>query len=185
MPHVTELAHRVLRPAIGLGAWAVDTTVGNGYDTEFLSVCVGPHGRVFGFDVQAQALAATAARVRNAPNVTLFHDGHEHFSARLPAEAKGRLAAIMFNLGYLPGAEKSVTTQTSTTLQALQQALDYLAIGGVVTLALYPGHPAGRIEAGAVHEYAQRLPPVFAATLVDRLNATNTAPQLVIIERLR
>jgi predicted methyltransferase len=185
MPHATELAHRILRPAIAPGAWVVDATVGNGHDTQFLAACVGPTGRVFGFDVQAHALAATADRVQGLSQVTLIHAGHEELHARLPAEAKGRLAAVMFNLGYLPGASKDVTTKTETTLAALSQALELLGVGGIVTMVLYPGHPSGREEAAALRDAAHRLPTSFAASITERLNAVSAAPQLLIIERLR
>jgi predicted methyltransferase len=185
MPNVTELAHRIVRPALAPGAWAVDATAGNGHDTVFLAACVGSWGRVFGFDVQASALAATAERVKGLPQVTLIHAGHEELQARLPAEASSRLAAVMFNLGYLPGAAKDVTTTAGTTLAALSQALELLCVGGLVTMALYPGHPAGLEEAEAVRRAAQRTPPTFAATMTERLNAVSAAPQLLIIERLR
>jgi predicted methyltransferase len=185
MLHVTEIAHRIVRPALAPGAWVVDATVGNGHDTLFLAAGVGPAGRVFGFDVQASALAATAGRVSGLSHVTLIHAGHEELQARLPATAKRRLAVVMFNLGYLPGAARAVTTRTETTLAALRQALDLLCIGGLVTMALYPGQPAGLAEAEAVRHAARALPAAFAASTTERLNAVNAAPHLLMIERLR
>ena len=38
------------------GDCAVDYTMGNGHDTEFLSKTVGENGRVFAFDIQPSAL---------------------------------------------------------------------------------------------------------------------------------
>ena len=185
MPDMTELAHQVLRGSIAPGALVVDATVGNGHDTLFLAGCVGPTGRVFGFDIQEQALAATAARVRGLSQVTLFHNGHEELGQRLPADAKARLAAVMFNLGYLPGAAKDLATQMQTTLAALDQALDLLCVGGLVTMVLYSGHPGGREEADAVRSMAKGLPATFTATLSERINSVSAAPELLIIERLR
>jgi predicted methyltransferase len=185
MPNVTELAHRIVRPAVTTGAWVVDATAGNGHDTAFLAECVGVAGRVFAFDVQAEALAATVERAKGTPQVTLIHAGHEQLQVRLPPDAKGRVAAVMFNLGYLPGAAKNITTTAETTLAALSQALELLCVGGLVTIALYPGHPAGLEEAEAVRRAAQRAPPAFAATMTERLNAVSAAPQLLVMERLR
>ena len=125
MIRATELAQLVLRQTIKPGDWAVDATVGNGHDTLFLAQRVGPPGRVFGFDVQAAALASAAERVLGLDQITLFHAGHEHLAERLPAEAKGRLAAAMFNLGYLPGGSHEIVTRTQTTLAGLSQALDH------------------------------------------------------------
>jgi predicted methyltransferase len=181
----TDLAHvlldRVLRP----GDWAVDATVGNGHDTVWLAHRVGPSGRVFGFDVQAAALAAAAARVEGLAQVELLHSGHERLAERLPPEAKGRLAAVMFNLGYSPGGAKEIVTRGETTIAALGQALAYLAIGGCVTLVLYTGHPGGAEEAVAVRDPAQGLPVDFAVTRCARLNAARAAPELIVIERVR
>ena len=46
------------------GDVAVDFTMGNGHDTEFLSKTVGPTGHVFAFDVQEMALASTSEHLK-------------------------------------------------------------------------------------------------------------------------
>jgi predicted methyltransferase len=183
MLRATEFAHHLLQQALQPGAWAVDATVGNGHDTLFLAQIVGPTGRVFGFDVQAAALAVAAQRVANCPQVSLFHAGHEEFQARLPDAANGRLAAIMFNLGYLPGAPKETITLSETTLSALQQAVPWLQIGGLLTVILYPGHSGGETEASVVRDFAASLPPAFAVSQYRRLNSRAPAPELLIVER--
>ena len=48
------------------GDVAVDFTMGNGHDTEFLSRTVGEYGHVFAFDVQEQALASTSERLEKS-----------------------------------------------------------------------------------------------------------------------
>ena len=59
----------------------------------------------------------------------------------------------MFNLGYLPGGDKSVTTLRTTTLEAIRKAVDKLTVGGVLTVTIYPGHPEGKIEGELIEEY--------------------------------
>lgn len=184
MMRATDLAHLLVRQSLKPGDWAVDATVGNGHDLRFLAQIVGPSGRVFGFDVQESALGRAAALVRGAGQVTFVKCGHERMAERLPIEAKGRLGAVMFNLGYLPGGAKDVATLTDTTLCALEQALSFINTGGIVTLVLYRGHPGGEEEAEAVALFAQRLPVEFAAHRYARLNALRRAPELVVIERL-
>jgi predicted methyltransferase len=179
----TDLAHVLVRQALRPGAIAVDATTGNGGDTAFLADCVGVTGRVFGFDVQEAALAAAAGRLGGASNVTLIHGGHEHLARHLPAHAKGSLAAVMFNLGYLPGSSKTIVTRPVTTLAALDQALAWLAPGGIVTLVLYTGHPGGAEEAAAVRARAGDLPSPFSATHCARINARDPAPELIAITR--
>ena len=51
------------------GDVAVDFTMGNGHDTEFLSKTVGPDGHVFAFDVQEMALASTAEHLRESAHM--------------------------------------------------------------------------------------------------------------------
>ena len=50
------LAREVILQAVRPGDVAVDATMGNGHDTLMLCEAVGPEGRVYAFDVQAQAL---------------------------------------------------------------------------------------------------------------------------------
>ena len=141
MLRLTDMAHDLIRAAIAPGAWVVDATVGNGHDTATLADAVGPTGHVIGFDAQAAALASVRVRLGAIQNVTLHHCGHEHLAAHLPVEARHRLSAVMFNLGYLPGAEKAVITRAETTIAALGQAVAHLAVGGRISVMLYTGHP--------------------------------------------
>jgi SAM-dependent methyltransferase len=185
MLRATDHAHLLIQPVLYPGAWAVDATVGNGHDTLFLAQQVGPTGRVFGFDIQAEALASARPKLAGLSHVMLTHGGHEHLARDLPDEAKGKLTAVMFNLGYLPGATKGVTTSIASTLSALAQALDCLAVGGRITLVLYPGHPGGAEEAAAVRAYADDLPAGFAAALCVRIKPLRPAPELLVIEKHR
>jgi hypothetical protein len=88
----------------------------------------------------------------------LVHDGHQHFAQHLPAEFRGRLAAVMFNLGWLPGHDKTCITRTETTLVATAAALEWLRPGGVLLIVVYPGHAGGGDESSAVATWACALP---------------------------
>ena len=48
------------------GDVAVDFTMGNGHDTEFLSKTVGENGHVYDFDIQEQAVASTSENLKKA-----------------------------------------------------------------------------------------------------------------------
>ena len=185
--NILKFAHEKAGQALAPGGWAVDATAGNGHDTRFLAEAVGPGGRVWGFDVQAEALRATRRRLEArglAEHVTLLKKGHEQMQAALPPEADGRVQAVMFNLGYLPGADKARTTQPSTTLPALDAASALLAEGGVLTVASYTGHAGGTEEALAVRRWAEALAQErFRALSYRFLNQKNDPPQLVIVER--
>lgn len=183
MMRATELAHLLLHQSLNSGDWALDATVGNGHDTLFLAKSVGRSGRVFGFDVQATAIAATAIRVEEHPQVTLFHAGHETLADHLPKD--GQLAGAMFNLGYLPGGPREIMTHADTTLAGLGQVLERLKIGGLLTLVLYPGHSGGDSEAEAVRAFAKSLGEEFVVAQFKRFNANRPAPELLAIERTR
>ena len=185
MMRVTDLAQLLVARVLSAGDCAVDATVGNGHDTLFLAKAVGPSGRVYGFDVQAEALAMARRTVAGMENVTLFHAGHERMADHLPAEAEGQIAAAMFNLGYLPGADAAVITRAETTLSALDLALILVRVGGVVSVVVYPGHDGGAGEADAVRAWARALPGEFAASVHARVNTRTPAPELILIERLR
>jgi predicted methyltransferase len=154
MAAFTELAHETVREHLRTGDVVIDATVGNGHDTAFLARLVGPTGRVFGFDVQAEAIRRVGAVSR--VNVTLIQGDHARMTELLPREVIGGVAAVMFNLGYLPGGDKVVTTTTASTLAALDAAWSALRNGGVLTVVAYRGHPGGLAEADAVRDHLRR-----------------------------
>jgi glycine/D-amino acid oxidase-like deaminating enzyme len=156
---LTESAHTIIRTVLRPGDIAIDATAGNGYDTQFLAECVGPSGKVFSFDIQATALAATSERLKAAGlnNVTLLHRSHAELHSALVELAAGSVSAVMLNLGYLPGGDKSLTTQIESTTAAIRGGLSMLAPGGMMTIVAYPGHPGGSEEAAAVEELLNGL----------------------------
>ena len=158
-PRPTVLAQDLLRPMIRPGDLVIDATAGNGHDTIFLAECAGEAGRVLAFDVQDAALASARQRVESAGfamRVEFFHESHAGMGNHASA---GSVAAIMFNLGYLPGEDHDLTTEVDETIAALESAARLLRNGGVLSVVCYPGHPAGAIEATAVENWMNDLAP--------------------------
>jgi len=190
---VLSMARRLvaerLRPGGGdsRGGPAVDATAGGGVDTLFLARTVGPGGCVYAFDVQEAALARTRERLaqHNADaglaRVELLLAGHERMLELAPAEAHGRVQAVMFNLGYLPGGDTAVITKPGTTLAAMEAALALLAPGGVLTAVLYPGHAGGDAEAQAVSAWAAGIPSAIAQAMQYRFVQKPHAPYLLAL----
>ena len=139
------------------GDVCVDFTMGNGYDTEFLSRTVGESGHVYAFDIQAQAVESTAKHLEEVgcpKNYTLIHDSHHNVKSYV----KEPIKAGMFNLGYLPrSGRKEVTTMRKTTMPAVEAALSLLADDGILMVAVYPGHEEGRLEGEMLERYFATL----------------------------
>ncbi|UFS71355.1 class I SAM-dependent methyltransferase [Geomonas sp. RF6] len=178
------LAHFFLRERLRSGDVAVDATCGNGQDTLLLARLVGARGRVWGFDVQASAIAATHAllEVHGVSScVELIHGGHERLAQFVPPGVR----AVVFNLGYLPGSETPLTTTPENTIAALGQAAELLARGGFILICVYTGHEGGPEEAEAVEEWCRALSPkLFNAWSSRQLNRPAVAPYLVVVEKV-
>jgi len=156
---LTQFAHDWLASRIPTGSIAIDATAGNGHDTLALARLVGPSGQVFAFDIQAEALAATRQRLDEHGYhwVELLQRSHAELNDWIPQQHFGRIAAIVYNLGYLPGGEHGVITTAETTLAALRQSTAWLAEGGALSVLAYRGHDGGRNETEAVARFFDEL----------------------------
>ncbi|MBN2910734.1 class I SAM-dependent methyltransferase [Polycladomyces sp. WAk] len=186
VPAVLSFSHALVRQAVGEGGIAVDATAGNGHDTLFLAECVGSAGKVYAFDIQQEALCRTKQRLSErgiADRVSLFHAGHHEMDRYLPDETRGKLQAVMFNLGYLPHGDPAIITRPETTLPALETSTVWLAPGGVLSVVLYTGHPGGQEEAEHVLQWAQSLSPKAFQVMHYQLLNRKQAPSLVLVEK--
>ena len=177
------LAAEALERAVSPGDTVIDATMGNGHDTLFLCRLAGEAGRVYAFDVQAEAVARTRElldREGVADRATLLCLGHEHMAEVVD----GPVDAVMFNLGWLPGAEHGVTTRVETTLQAADAALTLLKPEGLLTICVYPGHDEGTRELNALTAWAASLDPRrYDALMKHYMNQPNDPPVLIAVKR--
>lgn len=189
-----EMAHWMLKDIINTNDVVVDATMGNGYDTQFLAEL---GANVYAFDVQEEALNATEKRLDDAgiknqifeknlsnlltePSVNLVLSGHE----KLSEYVKEPIKAAIFNLGYLPKADKSVVTKADTTLTALEALTNQLVVGGRIAIMIYYGHEGGMEEKDAVIKWTSSLPQKdWEVTSYAPLNQIHTPPILVLIEK--
>jgi len=177
-------AQELLAEALYEGAVAVDGTMGGGGDALFLCERVGETGRVYAFDVQQDAVDRTRERLAEAglaARAILHCAGHE----RIPEFVREPVDAAAFNLGWLPGGDKAVTTRVGTTIAALDACLMLLKTRGIITVCAYPGHPEGEAELRAVTAWASALPDNFQVMLRAFLNPARPAPALFAVQRIR
>ena len=113
------LAARLVHPRL-----CVDATCGNGGDTAFLCRLTAPEGRVLGFDIQPEAIASTRARLEQAGVPAGQYALHCDSHARLLQYVQpGTADAVMFNFGWLPGADHAVFSTADSSIPALEAAL--------------------------------------------------------------
>ena len=166
-----------LRP----GDVAVDYTMGRGHDTEFLSKTVGKDGKVYAFDIQLDAVNSSAENLKKAgcePNYTLFNVSHH----RVKEFVHEKVRAGMFNLGYLPGSDRKVTTMHETTLAAIDSAIEIMDRDAIILIAIYPGHAEGELEGRLVGEKLAKLDRHFYTVACFKMLNSPTSPYFYIVE---
>uniref|UniRef100_A0A2P2J7L5 Uncharacterized protein LOC105646173 n=1 Tax=Rhizophora mucronata TaxID=61149 RepID=A0A2P2J7L5_RHIMU len=118
-------------------------------------------GCVYGLDIQRDALASTSSLLDGAVTpkekalVKLFSICHSRMEEVVPEN--NPVSLVAFNLGYLPGGDKAITTVPETTVAALNAAARILVPGGLISLVIYVGHPGGREELEVVEAFASGL----------------------------
>lgn len=173
-----EAVGRVLRA----GDTAVDATVGNGFDTCFMSRLLGESGQLTGFDVQQSALEATRRRLESEglSNVKLLRRGHETLGEVFEENS---VSAAMFNLGYLPRHDHKIITQAKTSVQAIRSAMKVLKPGGVMTVLAYRGHDGSQEEFEAVERLLLDEGKHYDLQQVDSTPAKSTSPILFVLRK--
>ena len=172
-----QFAHQTWKTHLKPGAIAIDATCGNGYDTRALAELNPSH--LYVFDIQEKALKAAKEKTQGFKNISYHLQCHSNFDL-----IEGLVALIVYNLGYLPGGDKSLTTSVKTTLQSLKNGLDILKMGGMISCMLYPGHLEGFKEKSSVLKLAQVLSPEkFQVSHHTHLNRSK-APSLLLIQKI-
>lgn len=181
------MAQRWIAERVTSGGFVIDATAGGGVDTLALAQLVGAKGTVLAFDIQQDALDKTAVRLQQYKDqtalatVSLICDSHANMAQYV--EQAGTVEAIMFNLGYFPGGDERIITIPSSTIEALEQSLQLLKVGGIITCMLYPGHAGGDTEADVVQQWASALPVERAQCVIYRQLQRHNAPYLIGIEK--
>jgi len=177
------IAADVLQQVVREGDTVIDATLGNGHDTVMLAGLVGETGHVIGFDIQPDAVERTAARLTESglrDRCELYAEGHQHIADRVHSPVR----AAVFNLGWLPGGDKRITTLWETTHTAISAALALLEKDGVCTICAYPGHEEGDRERFALMDWLASLRPQEFNVLHHRfLNAGPGAPECFVIQK--
>src|SRR3989344_2167298 len=156
-PHL-KLAKRYWEDLLSVGDVAIDATCGNGHDTLFLAK--KPLSYLLAIDIQLAALESAKTLLKThlseeeQKRVIFTQASHEKLDQfHLPAPPR----LIVYNLGFLPGGDTSVTTKTESTIASISSALSILAPLGAVSITCYPGHEEGKKEEEALLHFARSL----------------------------
>lgn len=178
--NVTMMTKMMLPHFVKEGDRCIDATTGNGHDTLYLAQLVGESGFVYGFDVQELAIEMTHDKMKGYKNYQLICDGHQNMADYID-EA---IDFIIFNLGYLPKADKAIKTLKDTTLQAIDSSLRLLKKNGILWVVVYPGHEEGQEESHALIDYLESLEQKkFSVMKTAFINQRNNPPYILAIEK--
>lgn len=148
-PHLNQ-AYLYWKDLLKADDTVIDATCGNGKDSLRLTELV-PQGHVYTLDIQEAALQKARALIPHS-NITYLLQSH----VILPSTP---VKLIVYNLGYLPGGNKDLTTMTATTLESLAKAAQLITIGGTLSITCYPGHEEGAREEQAIQRWVEDLDP--------------------------
>ena len=159
-----QLAHNYWKSLLKPGDHAVDATCGNGKDLLVLAQAVVDSnnlisGQVYALDLQPQALE-NAQNYIASQNPTLlnciqwFSQCHSQFPVMSKAPK-----LVVYNLGFLPGSDKTLTTLWPTTYLSITNACKLIAVGGVISVSVYTGHFQGLEESENLMKFVASLNP--------------------------
>lgn len=159
-----SLAHSYWLDYLKIGDTAIDATCGNGHDTLFIAknVLGINQGQLYSLDIQAQALKEAREKLSKnlspelIERIEFIQSCHSCFPIAIKPKT---VKLIVYNLGYLPGGNKNVTTSFETTLTSIENAMDLVADDGLISITCYPGHHAGKIEQTKIVSFIEQLHP--------------------------
>lgn len=171
------------------GDVCIDATAGNGNDTVYLARLAGETGCVHAIDIQKQAIENTEKLLKTTDpekhldDRTVLHlMSHENIRDCAPDES---VSMIVFNFGYLPGGDHSISTEKETSLKAVSKSLQLLKPEGVLLLCIYSGGDTGYEERDALLRWAEELDPRrYLVLKTEYANRRNDPPIPVAIVRI-
>lgn len=179
---ITQYCHERIQQMIKKPLLCIDATAGTGKDTVFLAKYAEKKGRVISMDIQEMAIEQTRTRLAKeqlSDRVEVVLDSHAHIDKYAK---EGSVSIIMFNLGYLPGGDHSLSTKAETTIEALKKGLRLLQEGGMISLLIYSGGDSGFDEKNQVLAWLRDLPDDKYTVLVEAFyNKPNNPPLPVYI----
>lgn len=157
----------------------IDMTLGNGHDSYWLKEAY-PQAELIGFDIQKKAIANSKKRLEAFEKVELYLESHD----KILDFVKEEVDFAIYNLGFLPGGDKEITTEKETVISSLKDLLSLLKRGGLVLMTCYPGHLEGRKEGEAVEEFLLELNQrEYTVSKFQFINQINNPPCVFSVQK--
>lgn len=182
-PHIL-LAHKTWREHLKPGMNVIDATLGNGKDTFEIAKMLSCKGNIYCFDIQKEAIDKANVYLEaylgkdELSKITFFEKSHICFDP-----IKAPIDLIIYNLGYLPSGDKSITTMTNSTLKSLDNACKLLSKNGMISLTCYPGHAEGNKEQAAILQYLMTFSSNEYLICHHSWINRRSAPSLIIVQK--
>lgn len=171
----SSLTHYIINTYVKEKKVAIDGTLGNGFDTDFLA---NNFETVYAFDIQK--IACDKYNEKKQENVIVINDSHHKFLEYINTKVN----CIVYNLGFLPGGDKSITTNYDSSIESIKIGLDILESSGLMLIASYRGHEEGMNEYVYISEYLSKLSKNrYAVMKHEIINRSNKSPVLFVIEK--
>ncbi|MCI9070182.1 class I SAM-dependent methyltransferase [Clostridium sp.] len=171
---VSILSHNIIKEYVKNKNVAIDATLGNGYDCDFLSSCFK---KVYAFEIQKEACEKY---IDKNNNVIIINESHH----KIDKFINEKVDCVCYNLGYLPGGNKEITTLAETSLKSIQLSLNLLSKNGIISIAIYRGHNEGMEEKNCIIKYLKTLPKnSFGVMIHECINRSEKSPLLIIVEK--
>lgn len=175
---VVKMSHLMIADFADSEGIALDMTLGHGFD----SLELAKHFKhVYAFDIQRDAINSAEHKLAVTRNITIIQDSHENFDQYVKAE----IALAIYNLGYLPGGNKTITTRVSTTLSSLDKLLKQLKINGIIIIVVYVGHDEGIKESRAVKNYLDTIAADCFKVATYQIVNRRQAPYLLLVTKVK
>lgn len=162
------------------GELAIDATCGNGHDTLYLAQL---GANVTAIDIQQEAIDSAKALLKREglENKVSFHLGcHSSFPDSIEKQS---VQLVIYNLGYLPGGDKRITTLSKTTITSIKKSLELLIPGGLLSITCYPGHEEGAVEEGLLLQLCKTLDPKNFSCTHERWLNRKKSPSLLLVQK--
>ena len=159
---------------------AADMTVGAGNDSLYILENTKVE-RLYGFDIQKEAEIKAKKLIGEDLRFIFNLASHDQIDEYI----KENLDLAIYNLGYLPGGNKEITTKYQSTIKSLEKTLDLLNKEGMIILTIYPGHPAGKIESEKIEAYLKDLDQKkYEIIKITYPTRPKNPPYIIVIQKI-